>query len=282
MISVIVPVYQVERYLDRCISSILKQTYRDFELILVDDGSPDRCGEICDRWAEKDKRIRIIHKPHGGLSDARNAGIDHARGEYLSFVDSDDWAEPHMLETLYSLLTRCGADMAIASYQIADEAGRKEKKDVRLTAGVWTVEQFWDYYFSGSKTYCDLAWNKLYKRFLFDSLRYPKGKICEDSWIIHDLAEQCSRIAVTDEVVYHYFQRSDSITAQVYTLARLAAPESELNRLERAIEKKNWTLGGKSVLKAKNEFLNVYQRLNEADRKSKEYRQLKKGIISSG
>lgn len=116
-ISVIVPIYKVENYLNRCVESIRKQTYRNLEIILVDDGSPDACGEMCDRYAQEDSRIRVIHKENGGLSDARNAGIEVATGEYIAFVDSDDWIDDKMYEVLYSTLLKYNADIAECSYR---------------------------------------------------------------------------------------------------------------------------------------------------------------------
>ena len=120
MISIIVPVYKVEKYLDRCIESVLAQTYTDFELILVDDGSPDNCPAMCDAWAEKDSRIRVIHKPNGGLSSARNAGLDIMKGEYVTFIDSDDTVLPNYLERLLTALTVNSADVSVCSLKRAN------------------------------------------------------------------------------------------------------------------------------------------------------------------
>ncbi len=124
MVSVIVPIYKVEAYLDKCIESILGQTYRDLEIILVDDGSPDRCPAICDAWAEKDSRIKVIHKSNGGLSDARNAGLAAATGELVSFIDSDDWVAPEFIQTLYDAMIRTGAEIAECGTAFVDEEGR--------------------------------------------------------------------------------------------------------------------------------------------------------------
>lgn len=124
IISIIVPVYKVENYLQKCIDSILAQTFRDFELILVDDGSPDRCPELCDAAAEKDSRIRVIHQKNGGLSAARNAGLDAARGGWIAFVDSDDAIEPEMYEALHDSAVKENADVAVCNFQLLDETGK--------------------------------------------------------------------------------------------------------------------------------------------------------------
>ena len=148
MISVVVPVYKVEIYLDKCIQSVLNQTFRDFELILVDDGSPDRCGEICDQWAEKDHRIRVIHKSNGGLSDARNAGISQAKGEWLSFVDSDDWIAEDMLETLYRLAIDHDAEISCSNFSRVVDDGKMERQTNYVQPGVLTPEEYWEQLFS--------------------------------------------------------------------------------------------------------------------------------------
>ena len=128
LISVIIPVYKVEKYLDECLASVTGQTYRNLEIILVDDGSPDRCGEICDQWANKDNRIRVIHKQNGGLADARNAGIDVATGDYISFVDSDDYVDEDFLEGLYSALKKFNTKLAICNMTTFDENGKTDEK----------------------------------------------------------------------------------------------------------------------------------------------------------
>ena len=141
LISVIVPVYKVEKYLDRCINSIVNQTYRNLEIILVDDGSPDNCPAMCDEWAQKDPRIRVIHNPHKGLGSARNTGIDAARGSLIGFVDSDDYVYPNMYQRLYELMTENDADLSVCEYTRVDEEGRKiSDNSNKLPAGLTTGE----------------------------------------------------------------------------------------------------------------------------------------------
>ena len=180
-ISVIVPIYKVEKYLHRCIDSVLAQTFTDFELILVDDGSPDNCGKICDEYAEKDNRIHVIHKENGGLSDARNAGIDWAfansDSEWITFIDSDDWIHPKYLETLYNAVKETGCEISICGYE--ETTGDSPKvDDINLQAVIVSTEDF----FCEHNVNAVVAWGKLYKKELFREIRYPVGKLHEDEF----------------------------------------------------------------------------------------------------
>ena len=172
-ISVIVPVYKVEPYLSRCLDSIINQTYRNLEIILVDDGSPDRCGEICDEYARQDSRIRVIHKANGGLSDARNHGIDVAIGDYIAFVDSDDYIATDMYEKMLARLELDNSDMVVCNYYRFDEGSAPPKDGyIQLPDRVLTQDEAFDFYLQIGGDYVS-AWNKLYKRTIFDDLRYP-------------------------------------------------------------------------------------------------------------
>lgn len=212
-ISVIVPVYKVEPYLDHCVQSICAQTFSDFELILVDDGSPDRCPAICDAWAEKDARIRVIHQKNAGLSGARNSGIEAAQGLYLSFVDSDDYIEPDMLQNLVAALEKSDAQMAVCNLVYEDENGIlfRYPDFSSLQDQVIDPDTYWKGYFSAQGVYYTVAWNKLYRKELFNTVRYPLGKRNEDEFILGDLLAQCTRIACLGKVGYHYIQRGGSI-----------------------------------------------------------------------
>lgn len=219
MISVIVPIYKVEDYLDRCIESIVKQKYRNLEIILVDDGSPDQCGAICERWAAKDGRIKVIHKKNAGLAAARNTGIEESSGEYLCFIDSDDFLEPKMLEKLLKALIMEEAEVAACNfvYEYEDPEKKTEKKfpesyqihSTRILNG----REFMALMDQGKYAFCEIACNKLYKRELFAELRYPEGKIHEDEFVFHHLFYPCGRIVCIPTVGYHYFQRKGSITS---------------------------------------------------------------------
>ena len=215
LISVIVPVYKVEKYLDRCINSIVNQTYRNLEIILVDDGSPDKCPLMCDEWQKKDERIRVIHKKNGGLSSARNAGLDIATGELIGFVDSDDFILPEMYEYLYGLIIENDADLSMCRFiyvneegiPVQDEAKAEDDCDsINVMSGdealriLITLE--WEYV---------LAWNKLYRSDIFRNIRYPEGRIHEDNFTAHHILGQCRRVAATNRKLYMYTQRDDSI-----------------------------------------------------------------------
>ena len=210
LISVIVPVYKVEQYLKKCIDSILEQTYYNLEIILVDDGSPDNCGAICDEYAKKDSRIRVIHKNNGGLSDARNAGLDIMTGEYVAFVDSDDWIEPTMYEKLLTNMKHFQADISFGG--VAD--------DVVQIGAVKTIKvsDYGKEPFVEDKTEtmkrvlqngCS-AWDKIYRADLFDNVRFPVGEFNEDEAIILHLLNKCQRSCFTGEVFYHYMHRKNS------------------------------------------------------------------------
>lgn len=223
-ISVIVPVYKVEQYLRKCVDSILAQTYQNLEIILVDDGSPDACGTICDEYAKQDSRITVIHKPNGGLSDARNAGLDLMTGKYVAFVDSDDWIMPRMYETLLQMLKQFQADIAFGA--VADDL-EQDGKATTVKVSNYGDEPFSESaaeamrrYFHGSWA----AWDKLYKADLFRDIRYPVGEINEDEAIVLQLLSKCTCVCYTNEVFYHYMRRpsSGSITAASFSVKKLA------------------------------------------------------------
>ena len=209
MISVIVPIYKVEKYLQRCIDSIISQTYQDYELILVDDGSPDRCPQICNEAEKLDRRVVVIHKQNGGLSDARNAGIDIAKGEYITFVDSDDMIAPNAFEILMNAEHQTKADIVISSkYKIFCE-------DIHcVNAKSGEIEEF-DSAGALENVFCKTgrweAWGVLYKRKLFDNNRFPTGKIYEDIALIPQLIMRAERVTFVDAAIYYYYKRTDSI-----------------------------------------------------------------------
>ena len=210
LISVIVPIYNVEKYLPRCIESIINQTYTNLEIILVDDGSPDKCGEICDEYARKDARIKVIHKENGGLSDARNAGIEIAIGQYIAFVDSDDFIASNMYEVLHKNIKETNSDIAITNfYKFENEEEiveiRQEEKII-----IYNREEMFRHMYD-NYLLTVVAWNKLYKRQIFKQIRYPVGKIIEDSAIVHYLIDKSTKIVISNLQLYFYYQRTDSI-----------------------------------------------------------------------
>lgn len=216
MVSVIVPIYKVEKYLRSCVDSILQQTFSDIEVILVDDGSPDGCGAICEEYAQEDERVSVIHKENGGLSDARNAGLDVCRGDYIVFVDSDDCIHPQMIERLYNLLLKYQADMAVCSFQDIDENETPlyVKYDTQGKEYCFEKENIMNQ-LQSRNLLTVVAWNKIYKARLFEKIRYPKGYIHEDEFVIHKLLHLCTRTVYTDEKLYYYRKRGDSIMGNI-------------------------------------------------------------------
>ncbi len=213
-ISVIVPVYKVEKYIERCVDSILAQSFADFELILVDDGSPDNCGKICDEYAEKDPRVHVIHKQNGGLSDARNAGIDRAfrysDSEWLCFIDSDDWVAEDYLEKLYYACIENEADVCMCDFERVDEKGISVEKPHDFPDGTYLdKEDIFALLYSNWRTV--VAWNKLYRKKVFNNIRYDFGKIHEDEFIIHKVLKECNRACYISDVLYCYVIRRGSI-----------------------------------------------------------------------
>lgn len=218
LVSIIVPVYKVEKYLEKCIESILAQTYKNIELILVDDGSPDNCPSICDRYAGKDSRVIVIHKQNGGLSDARNIGLNIARGDFISFIDSDDFVSPDFCELLLRAIIRDNADMAVCNYLRTDENYnliQEKNVDLPFKNECISPEKFMQGYFGKHGWYYVVVWNKIYKRALFDNLRFPYGKQHEDEFLIHHLMAQCNKISCIRDALYYYVQRNESIISQI-------------------------------------------------------------------
>lgn len=221
-ISIIVPVYRAEDYLPACIDSILNQTFQDFEVILVDDGSPDRCGEICESYALRDSRVHVIHQENGGLSAARNSGIDwvfaHSDSPYLAFVDSDDYIAPEYLQRLYDAVRETGCALSVCG--IARTRGEALPRPEPEQPHVMAAE---DYYCSeeihGGMTM--VAWNKLYDRSLFESLRYPVGKLHEDEFTTYLAVYQAGKAAVLNAPLYGYFQNDAGITRSKWDPRRM-------------------------------------------------------------
>ena len=209
LISVIIPIFKVEPYLCQCIDSILFQTYTALEVILVDDGSPDQCGVICDNYSRKDARIKVIHKSNGGISDARNVAIDMARGDYLMFVDSDDWVEPTYCERAVEAAKLYDADIVAFRINFISESGVVTSNHP-LSSVFLTVEESISFPYS-------FPWNKIYRRRLFDQIRYPKGKTYEDQAVTYLLIHKANGVYVINDRTYNYRRRPDSTTSNEYT-----------------------------------------------------------------
>lgn len=215
MISIIIPVYKVEKYLNRCIDSVINQTYRNIEIILVDDGSPDNCPEICNEYAAKDSRIRVIHQKNAGLSAARNAGLDIAQGDYIGFVDSDDYIHPEMYERLLNAIEFNHADIALCNFQYVNEIGKIIYKFSPLKNEIMDSNTALDKLEESYGVYYVVAWNRLYKRELFKQVRFPVGKQHEDEAIAHIIYNNAKKIVAIDDELYYYVQREGSIMADM-------------------------------------------------------------------
>ena len=209
-VSVIVPVYKVERYLRRCIDSLLVQTFRDFELILVDDGSPDNCGRICDDYAVKDSRVVSLHRCNGGLSAARNTGLDWAfansDSQYIAFIDSDDWVDARYLETLMHGVSLGAKVSCVCCRRVAEDGEVQKSGQEASECQLMSPKEYWqniDLYMT--------AWGKLYDKLLWTEIRFPVGKVHEDEYVAHRLLFASREVAVFRAKLYSYFQRNDSI-----------------------------------------------------------------------
>ena len=225
LISVIVPAYKVEPYLDRCVQSIVDQTYTSLEIILVDDGSPDNCPSMCDKWAKKDKRIKVIHKKNGGLSDARNAGMAASTGEYIAFVDSDDWIAPEMLERLVKALQKDGSDIAACTVEMVWEDKTPSCFLTVQTNSILNRQEAQEALLDESLLKHPV-WYKLYRRETVQSIAFEVGKIHEDVFWSYQAIGRAKKVSIIDYVGYYYFQRKGSIMGTRYSLARLDALEA--------------------------------------------------------
>ena len=211
-VSIIVPVYQVEKYIRQCVDSILAQTFTDFELILVDDGSKDQSGQICDEYARMDERVRVIHKENGGLSDARNKGMDQINGNYFMFVDSDDYIAPTMIECLHKSIMSNNADIAACNFLYFFENDRKKDFSTNIKSEILTGREVF-YNRKNERNYgiWTVVWNKLYKRETCGKVRFCFGKYHEDEFWANDIYQMNIRVVTIPECLYYYRQRGDSI-----------------------------------------------------------------------
>lgn len=230
LISVIVPVYKTEAYLDRCVESIVEQSYENLEIILVDDGSPDNCPAMCDAWAEKDSRVKVIHKQNGGLSDARNAGMSIATGELMGFVDSDDWIAPDMYQLLYEHMVADDSDIAACGVEMVWEDGSQTRMLTKPGCCVLNQEEAMRAIIEESWLK-QPVWYKLYKTALIRDIPFPEGKCHEDVFWSYQAVGNAQKVSVSDKVCYYYAQRSGSIMGEGYSLKRLDGLEAKVLRL---------------------------------------------------
>ena len=234
IISVIVPVYKVERYLRRCIDSILFQTFNDYDLILVDDGSPDECGAICDEYAKTDKRVHVIHQENGGLSAARNAGIDwsfeQSDSKWITFIDSDDWVHSKYLEALYRATLIDDVDVVLCNHITTVDEDFPEVEELNFQK-----RQVKEYYIENYDNSI-IACGKLYRKDCFSFLRFPVGKLHEDAYIIYKILFNRQFILVIEQALYAYYQREDSIVRQPWTPQRMDEFEATEDQISYFLE----------------------------------------------
>lgn len=235
LISVIVPVFKVEKYLDRCVQSIAEQTYRDLEIILVDDGSPDNCPAMCDAWAEKDGRIRVIHKENGGGAQARNAGLDLASGDYIAFADSDDCLLPEMYASLMDVIRQTGCDIAECGYHAFEGDLLPTDTIVSGSHQLFTAEEALK---ENIRDFVcrQLVWNKLYRRSVLQDVRFVEGRFIDDEFFTYRALGNARKVAVIPEKFYCYRQQQGSVMHQGYSLKRLDAVDAKLCRMQYAAE----------------------------------------------
>ncbi len=210
LISIIVPVYNVEKYLDRCVESIVNQTYTNLEIILVDDGSPDNCPAICDEWSKKDNRIKVIHKENGGLSDARNIGLAVAAGDYIAFVDSDDWIHSDYIKILYSSLIKNNADISVCDINIVDDNSDIPIINEQHTTKIFDNASAMKSLVQGVE-FASNVWNKLYSVELLKNEYFKVGKYHEDEFFSYRIISKINSAVYNNIKLYYYYQRSGSI-----------------------------------------------------------------------
>lgn len=228
LISVIVPVYRVEKYLDRCLQSIAGQTYRNLEIILVDDGSPDASGAICDAWAAKDSRIRVIHKENAGAGAARNTGLDAATGEIISMIDSDDYLEVHMYEHLMHLMTE-DVDIAECDIVLTEEDNYPLDDGSTAETGVWVLEDAMKMHLRDA-FFCQTPPNKLYRSAVVGDIRFPVGNLIDDEFFTYKVIGNARNLARSSAKMYAYRQQPGSAMHKAFSLKRLQGLDAQLQR----------------------------------------------------
>jgi len=235
LISVIVPVYRVEKYLDRCLQSITEQTYRNLEIILVDDGSPDGSGAICDAWAARDSRIRVIHKENAGAGAARNTGLDVATGDIVSMIDSDDYLEVHMYEHLLSLM-QDGVDIAECDICWTERDDLPMEDGSQAEIRICDVEDAMRLHIR-DEIFCQTPPNKLYRREMIGDIRFPEGNLIDDEYFTYRVIGNARKLARSSACMYAYRQQPGSAMHKAFSLRRLQGLEAKVQRLD-YLEKK--------------------------------------------
>ena len=262
LISIIVPVYNVEAYLDKCISSLVNQTYKNIEIILVDDGSPDNCPFICDRWAKKDNRIKVIHKKNGGQSSARNTALDRMTGQYVAFVDSDDYVCNDFIEKLYNDITTQSADISICGYYEVDLINNHNRKVIVEKRLIVSENDYWKLEIIPQYHMFSLAlWNKLFKKEIWNDLRFKLGKYAEDVFAMNKYIPKAHRISIINDALYHYIQRTDSL-AHSFGIKNLDIVEANFERCLQLIKVKNNKMAKRTLRACASKMNEGFQRVD--------------------
>lgn len=229
LISIIVPIYKVEKYMDRCIESLIEQTYHNLEIILIDDGSPDNCPAKCDEWGRKVKQIKVIHKQNGGLSDARNVGIEIAKGEYIVFVDSDDWVSPDYIKCLYETASSTNSDICECDIIKTNKENLVYATDNKNVFICYDTEDALELLIQ-DVVFHQYVWNKIYKMDCLKGIPFVKGKVNEDEFWTYRVFGKANKVVKTQRKLYFYFQHSESIMGRKYNVKRLDALEAKIER----------------------------------------------------
>ena len=256
-ISVIVPIYRVEQYLEKCINSILQQSYDNLEIILVDDGSPDNCPLICDTYQEKDERVRVIHKKNGGLSSARNAGLEIATGEYITFVDSDDYIARDMVEVLYRNLIKYNSEISVCFWKefLESDEVSEEKSEEYAVCVMDNVQAMKKMLYQRGTDSC--AWGKLFSKELFNEIRFPVGKIYEDIAIMYYVFDKAKSVVFADYPGYFYLQRNTSIIRNKFSDSKMSVIDF-VEENERFLKEKYPLLKNAAVSRTMRANFHVY------------------------
>ena len=279
LISVVVPVYNVEKYLDKCVESILGQTYKKIEIILVDDGSTDNSGIKCDEWSKKDDRISVIHKENGGLSDARNVGMNVANGVYITFVDSDDFLDLEYLEKLYNFIVEEKADIGVCNPYYYYESSRIEKryhivgKKIVDDALSMTIRLLYQ------KQYDTSAWGKLYRTKLFkeNKIYYPKGKLYEDIATTYKVFLKANKIAFLNQELYYYRQRDDSIMRKEFNIKEMDYIENTKMLLE-SVSSINKSIQKAAISRFVSANFAIYRKINDEENYCNQIKYIQRNI----
>ena len=238
-ISVIIPVYNVCKFLDECVKSVCEQTYDNLQIILVDDGSTDGSGELCDEWGKRDCRVEVIHCKNQGVSCARNTGLEYARGELIGFVDSDDYIAPEMYEQLYGRLTESGCSMAVCAYKTVDEQGNAMGQIYEnIPDCILSVDEYLPKIYENVRNHCELVivMNRLYKRELLEHIRFVEGVIHEDEFFLNEWLFLAGRVSIISHALYYYRQRTGSIVHTVFAKKNLSKYEAYRKRLKKCVD----------------------------------------------